>query len=262
MKNTSSFLKVLPFLAILIMLAEPAFGWGKKGHDITCEIAQRHLTARAKKKITKVLDGKSIVYWANWMDNASHSPEYAYTKTWHYKNIDADETFESAPVHPKGDVVTAINAQVQALRSGSLSHEEEALALVMLVHLVGDLHCPMHMGHRSDSGGNKWQVRYFNSGKNLHSVWDSDLLEGAHKWSYSEWADNVDILGRKEVLKTVSGSVEEWGAETAAIARDVYERTPAGTNIAYDEIATWAPTIETQVLRGGLRLAAILNSIY
>ena len=236
--------------------------WGQKGHDVTCAVARKHLKKKARKKIDRVLDGQSIVYWSNWLDNASHTPEYAYTKTWHYKNIDADETYENAVLNPDGDVLTAIQAQIAALKSGTLDKEAEALALKMLVHLMGDLHCPMHMGHKSDRGGNRWQVQFFGNGKNLHGIWDSDILESAHKWTFSEWVEEIDTGGKPEYSEIVKGGPEDWGKETYMLATQIYEQTPVGSKLSYDDVARWAPVIERQLLKGGLRLAAVLNYIY
>ena len=253
---------ILGTSAALLLSSADLFAWGQKGHDTTCAIAEKHLTGRAKRQINDILDGKSIVYWANWLDNASHTPEFAYTKTWHYKNIDADETYETAVENPSGDVEKAIAAQIAALKSGTLNKEAQAQALKMLVHLVGDLHCPMHMGHRSDSGGNRWQVQFFNNGTNLHSIWDSGLLENAHKWTYTEWVNQIDRGSRKENKAIMQGTLADWGKETLEVATEVYAKTPVGQKMSYDEVAFWAPTIETQLQKGGLRLAAILNDIF
>ena len=164
MKKSNGILRMVCLAAGLLAFVVNGYSWGQKGHDVTCAVAQNHLTRKAKKQISNILDGKSIVYWANWMDNASHTPDYRYTLTWHYKNIDADETFGQALLNENGDVVRAINEQIDALKSGKLSKEEQALSLKFLVHLMGDLHCPMHLGHRSDLGGNRWQVQYFGKG--------------------------------------------------------------------------------------------------
>lgn len=133
-------------VAGLFAVSVDGYCWGQKGHDVTCAVAQRHLTRKAARKIDEILDGKTIVYWANWMDNASHTPEYRYTSSWHYRNTDEGETFSGAPLNENGDVVRAVNEQIAALKSGKLDKEEQALSLKFLVHLMGDLHCPMHMG--------------------------------------------------------------------------------------------------------------------
>ena len=71
---------------------------------------------------------------------------------------------------PKGDVVVAINEIVSRLKNGGLSPERDKVDLMMLIHLVGDMHCPMHAGHKCDRGGNNIQVKYFHSNTKLHSV--------------------------------------------------------------------------------------------
>lgn len=262
MKLQKTFLLMLAVCAGVVAGTATAAAWGQKGHDVTCAIAERHLTKKAAKEINRILDGKSIVYWANWMDNASHTREFSYTKTWHYKDIDPDETYETAELCGSGDVVTAINAQVKALESGELNKDAEALALKMLVHLVGDVHCPMHAARKYDKGGNLWQVQFFDNGKNLHAIWDTDIVEAAHKWTYTEWADQIDIAGRAGIRLISQGTPDDWCKETHEIAEAVYEKTPVGSKLSYDYVTESTPVVEQQLLRGGIRLAAILNEIF
>ena len=238
-----------------------AQAWGPKGHDTVAYIAEKHLSKKCRKNVTEVLDGHSLVYVANWLDNASHTEEYAYTKTWHYKNIDAGVRFEDAELEPKGDVVTAIYKQIEVLSDKKAPTDDKRVALRMLVHLVGDLHQPMHMGHKSDLGGNQWMVFFFGSEKNLHGIWDTDVLERGHKWSYEEWATEIDCVNRAERKAICRGTIEDWARETFAVATDVYDSTPQQSKLSYDYLAQWTPVVEQQLLRGGLRLAYLLNKI-
>lgn len=255
--------KIFISAGMLCATALSGFSWGQKGHDTVCFIAENHLTPVTKAAVENLLGGKSIVYYANWMDNASNTPEFNYSKTWHYKNIDADETYENAPLHENGDVVRAIRLQVATLQDDKYTQEQKNIALRMLVHLVGDVHQPMHVGHRNDLGGNRWEVNYFKNPSNLHSIWDSSLVESAHKWSYTEWQQQIDRASAAEQKEIIAmGTPEKWGEECYNIATEVYNTTPQGSNISYDYIAKWTPVIETQFLRGGLRLADLLNSIY
>lgn len=235
------------------------FAWGQKGHDTVARIAERHLTPRTAHAVDSLLRGKSMVYWSNWLDNASHTPEYDYSLTWHYKNIDADETFEKSYINPKGDILRALMEQGAKLGSGT---PDEALALKMVIHLTGDLHQPMHMGHFSDRGGNKHAVKFFERDTNLHSVWDTNLVESGHKWSYSEWAEQLDCATPELQNLLIQGDVNDWGRETYGLATEIYAGTPVETTISYDYIARWTPVVEQQLLKGGLRLAHILNSAY
>lgn len=247
-------------VALGMMSALTAYPWGQKGHDTVAYIAECHLSPEAKAAAEELLDGRSIVYYANWLDNASHTPEYSFSKTWHYKNIDEDETFETAKINEKGDIVTALEKQIAVLRDTTLSKEERSLALKMTVHLLGDIHQPMHLGHASDLGGNRWEVRYFKNPTNLHSVWDSKIVESAHKWSCSEWQQQIDRADTAQTAEILSLSTpQEWAKETYMISKEVYEKTPQDFNIEYNYIAEWTPLIEQQFLKGGLRLAEVLN---
>lgn len=253
--------KLLLLAAALLPVAE-ASGWGQKGHDTVACIAECNLTPEAAARVADLLDGYSMVYWANWLDSASHTPEMAYTKTWHYANVDEGFTFDSMPKNPSGDAVEAIERIVADLKSGKLSRDEERLSLKMLIHLVGDLHCPMHAGHLSDRGGNSVRVRFFDEETDLHSLWDTALPEAAHRWSYSEWQSQLDRLPEEAVTEIQRGTPREWFEESHAVCRDIYADTPADSSLSYDYITRYTPVVERQLLHGGLRLAALLNEIY
>ncbi len=255
-------MKRLLILWLALAAACEAFAWGQKGHDVTACIAECHLTPAAAAKVDAVLEGHSPVYCANWLDNASHTPAYAYSLTWHYLNVDEGETLATMPRNPKGDILTALTDIVSRLKAGASTPEQEALDLRMLIHLLGDLHCPMHAGRLSDLGGNRRPVLMFNRPTNLHSVWDTDLPEAAHRWSYTEWQQQIDRLDPAEAAALQEGDLEDWLLETLEICREIYEFTPEGSKISYDYIAKYAPVIERQFLRGGLRLARLLNEIY
>lgn len=249
-------------LLLSAFTATDALAWGQVGHDTTCQIAENHLTKKAKKRIAKVLDGKSIVYWSNWIDNASHHPEYAYTSTWHYKNVDEGQRYENVDVPDSGDIISALNDLMSKLEAHNMNKEEEALALKMFVHFVGDLHQPMHLGHKSDLGGNEVKVKFFGTSTNLHHVWDEDLVEKGHRWTYDEWASQLDRSTKEELKEIIKGSFDDWARESLAYATQIYAATPDGTRISYNYVAEWTPIVEQRFLKGGLRLANLLNRIY
>lgn len=248
----------------LILLFVPllSLAWGQKGHDVVASIASRHLTPAAEKAVDSLFAGKSMVYWANWLDNASHTTEYDYSRTWHYVNIDANETFDTAQKQPKGDIMTALNEQITLLCDSTSSPSDSKLALKMVVHLMGDLHQPMHAGRRSDLGGNRHKVKFFENETNLHSVWDSRVPETGHKWSYTEWTDQIDRASDELQQALLEGSIRDWTRESHEIAKEIYLTTPEESVVGYDYIARWTPTVEQQLLKGGLRLAHVLNYIF
>lgn len=255
-------MKRLTITIVAIFATLTSFGWGQKGHDVVAYIAECNLTPRVYRKVVAALDGHSPVYYANWLDGASHTAEYVYTKAWHYANVDEGQTFATQPRNEKGDVVQAVEEIVTKLKSKKLSAEEENINLRMLIHLVGDMHCPMHAGRLSDRGGNNVKVKYFGQSKRLHSVWDSELIESAHRWGYTEWQREIDRASKAEEREIIKGSPEEWFVQTHAAAVEVYKHTPNEASLSYDYVTLFTPTIEEQLLRGGLRLAHLLNEIY
>ena len=255
-------MKRLLILLVALLATFESFGWGQKGHDIVAYIAECNLAPRTYRKVVAALDGHSPVYYANWLDGASHTAEYAYTKTWHYANVDEGQTFASQPRNESGDVVKAVEEIVAKLKSGKLSAEEESLNLKMLIHLVGDMHCPMHAGRLSDRGGNSVKVNFFGKQCKLHSLWDSEIVESAHRWGYTEWQREIDRQNKVEHRKIVKGAPAEWFVQTHSETVEVYENTPEGAKLSYDYVTLFTPTVEQQLLRGGLRLAHLLNEIY
>ena len=248
--------------AACLLSALMSWGWSQKGHDVTAHIAEQHLTPAAKATVDSLFQGKSMVYWANWLDNASHTPEYAYSSTWHYKNINDGVAYEDMQPNPSGDAITALKSRFEILSDPNSSYDDKVLALKMVVHIMGDIHQPMHVARATDRGGNNVKVKFFGRDRNLHGIWDSDLVESAHKWSYTEWGDQIDRLSPEEQAAVVEGSLDDWAKQTLEITRQIYKDIPAGTNVGYTEIAKYAPVIETQLERAGLRLAYVLNNIF
>lgn len=252
---------LLTFLAAIYALT--CFGWGQKGHDTVAYIAECNLSPKAYKKVVKVLGDHSMVYFANWMDNASNTPDYRYTKTWHYANVDEGFTYQTMEKNEKGDIVTAINDIITKLQSGNLSAEEEAINLKFLIHLVGDIHAPMHAGRKSDLGGNKVSVTYFGKKTKLHSLWDTPMVEDIHRWSYTEWQQQLDKFCSKErKAEIMTGTAADWLTESHKFAVDIYAASPEEKKLSYDYQNLFAKRLEERLLFGGLRLAMILNEIY
>lgn len=259
-------------IALLFVSMLPATAWGPKGHDVVAAIAEQHLTCKAKRQISKLLDGKSIVYYSSWMDNIQNSPYwedgYYKTKTWHYANVDKGLTYETMQKNENGDVVTALTMLTDEMLDNykHLTDSMKVDYLKMIVHMVGDLHCPMHAGRLSDLGGNRMKVKWFRQDTNLHSVWDSKMIDSARKWSYTEWCDQLDRKDRKYRKEVMSGTYEDWFTETVEAAADIYEYVEsmdqASPNLSYQFVYDFSPLLEERLLHAGYRLAYVLNEIF
>ena len=256
-------MKRFSLLAVVALcFSQSIFGWGAVGHDAVCAIADHNLKPKARRELHKILDGHTIVYYSSWMDYLRNVDGYEATYTWHYANVDEGESYETMRKNPKGDVVTAINDCINTLQQRDICDSLRSTYTKYLIHLVGDLHCPMHAGRATDAGGNRHQIKWFGKSTNLHSLWDSKLIESYHKWHYSEWCEQLDRADRRTRRDICKGSVEDWFAESVEIAKMVYEKTPANGNYSYAYSFEMTPVVEEQITKAGYRLAYLLNKIF
>jgi hypothetical protein len=266
--------KLTVVLSCIVMLCSslPIFGWGQQGHDVVAAIAENNLSKKAKKALNEILEGKSIVYYSSWMDNVQNAPdwdtEYSHTKTWHYANVDKGYTYQTMPKNEKGDVITALNFLTKELTENidNLSARKKADYVNMVVHLVGDLHCPMHAGRLSDRGGNSVKVKWFGQNTNLHSIFDSKMIDSARKWGYKEWVDQLDRKDKKFKKAAAQGTYEDWFMTTVDSAARIYDYVESSKkkepNLSYQFVYDFSPLLEEQLLMGGYRLAHVLNTIF
>ena len=264
-------ISIIAITLFVMLQSASVYAWGPMGHDVVAAIAEQHLTKKAKKNIDKLLGGKSIVYYSSWMDSIQNSPYwndgYNKTKTWHYANVDEGLTYQTMEKNKDGDVVKGLEFLTDQLtnRYDELTDSMRVDYLKMIVHMVGDLHCPMHAGRLSDRGGNKTKVKWFGKQTNIHSVWDSKMIESARKWSYEGWVEQLDRTDKKFKKDVMRGTYEEWFNTTVENAAKIYDYVEdLGNNpkLSYQFIYDFSPMLEQQLLLGGYRLAYVLNTIF
>ena len=260
-------MKRFSLLAVVALcFSQSIFGWGAVGHDAVCAIADHNLKPKARRELHKILDGHTIVYYSSWMDYLRNVDGYEATYTWHYANVDEGKSYETMRKNPKGDVVTAINDCIKTLQQRDICDSLRSTYTKYLIHLVGDLHCPMHAGRLSDRGGNQMKVKWFGQSTNLHSVWDSRMISSARKWGYKEWTQQLDRTSRKYRKSVMRGTYREWFKETVDGAASIYEYVESigeeEPNLSYQFVYDFSPLLEDRLLTGGYRLAYVLNTIF
>jgi len=258
--------KILFVFFIGFMLFLPAisvFGWSSKGHNVIASIAENNLSIKAKKEVRRLLEGRTMVYYSTWMDEIRSNPAFNYTSTWHYANVDEGKTYATMERQKGGDVVTATVKAIENLKNKNLSDSIRAMNLKFLIHLVGDMHCPMHAGRATDRGGNDFAIKWKNAKANLHQLWDDLVVEGARNWNSIEWAAYTDIdMNRKQRLAIEAGEPLDWFNETVVLAKDIYKNTVENETVPQSYVRKYTPVIEDQFLKAGYRLAGLLNSIF
>lgn len=236
--------------------------WGQNGHRTTGKIAEENLTKKAKRKIDKILQGESLAVASTFADEIKSDSRFRKFDPWHYVNLPEGETkYDESTAAPGGDLLYAIRKCVEILKDESTSREDQEFYLKMLAHFIGDLHQPLHAGRGEDKGGNDIQVRWFNNGTNLHSVWDTKMIE-SYNMSYTELAQNRKDLSPAQKRLIAAGSFEDWMYESKELSKKVYDSAEVGEKLSYRYMYDWFPVVREQLQKGGIRLAKVLNDIY
>lgn len=254
--------KVLVTLFTLFVLLPPTdlLAWGLTGHRVVGQVAQNQLSAKAKRKISKILDCNSLAEISNHMDDIKSDRAYDHTHDWHWVTIPAGHTYEQTKKNPNGDLILKIEELKRTLKSGKLTKQEEKESLIFLVHLVGDLHQPMHVGALDDQGGNQVRVQWFGRPSNLHRIWDSDMIDDK-KLSYTELTGFLNLPDKKTKKEWQSRSLETWVKHIQSFHAQAYE-LPEDKKLGYDYAYKNFRTVQQCLLEGGIHLAGILKEIY
>ena len=250
-------------LVIMLIQQAPVYGWGSKGHIVITNIAEKHLSKKAKKEVRKLLGGYSMVYYSTWMDDIRSNPAFTYTRTWHYANVDDGKTYETMDKEPAGDVITATILSINQLKNKNQADSVRSMYLKFLIHLIADMHCPMHAGRATDRGGNDFTILWNKSKTNLHSFWDYTIIDAAKDWNSIEWSTYIDIHLKKKQLKAIqAGDPADWFMETVVLAKDVYKNTTENQAVSQNYVRNYTPVIEDQFRKAGYRLAGLINSAF
>jgi len=244
---------------LIMLLSFSAFAWGPTGHRATGLIAEKYLNKKAKKELLRILGGESLAMASTWMDEIRSDSTYDYMSDWHWVTIQDGQTYEQCEKNPNGDVVQTIERIVVELKSKKLSAKDEVEHLKILIHLIGDIHQPLHVGGGNDRGGNDVKVTWFRMDSNLHRVWDSDMIDDTHL-SFTELGESLGKPSAEKLNSWQKSSVRDWATESMSYRKRVYDygNGKLGYRYAYLNFEI----VRERLLQSGVRLARILNEIY
>lgn len=245
--------------ALLLAAPTAAFAWGANGHRIVGRIAENHLTDEAARAIECLIGPESLAQVSTWADEIRSDPDWKKADPWHFISIDDSETLETTERDPDGDVLEAMQRLEAVLRDPQAAPRAKREALKFLVHFIGDVHQPLHVGRRADRGGNRVEVMWFDEKANLHSVWDTQLIEN-EKLSFSEFAQFIDHPTLEEIKAWQGAAYADWVRESKDLRVRVYRvgEGKLGFLYAYESM----PVIKRRLLQAGVRLAGLLNSVF
>lgn len=244
----------------LLLLSPEAFSWGKTGHRIVGEIAQRNLTSQAQKGVKELLGDENLSRVSTWPDEIRSNRKYDYTAPWHYTSVPTGKTYFDQKRNKDGDVIEALFRFEETLRDPKKSKEEKAEALKFMVHMMGDLHQPLHVGLAEDRGGNNVRLKWFKTETNLHALWDESIVN-FEELSYTEYSTYLNHFTKDEQKEFAKGTYLDWAKESMDLRGVVYD-TGGTESAGYEYHYKIKPTMELRLRQAGLRLATLLNSIF
>ncbi|WP_133406991.1 S1/P1 nuclease [Parashewanella tropica] len=245
------------------VLASHSYAHGQNGHRIVGEIGQLNLTPKAKQAVLAITDGVPLARLSTWPDEMRSSGEWDHASPWHYISAETEKDLTGKNRNPRGDILKTLNRMEARLQDPQLSKKERWQSLAFFIHMVGDLHQPLHVGFAEDRGGNKIKVKWFNEDSNLHRVWDSHLID-RQKLSYKEYVEFLPLT-TKEKQNWQQGTYLDWAKESLSYRDQVYQfnRVENGIpRLGFDYIYKNRKLSEQRLKQAGIRLAYKLNQIF
>jgi hypothetical protein len=259
-------LAVLLLSCLISLVPVRVNAWGPSGHRIVALIAVRHLTPQARAGVQSLLGNTNLAAVANFADFVRDlRPE---TSRWHFADIPSnaaafDPARDCRLIPNRGDcAVAAIERFRAVLADTSAPQARRAEALKFLVHLVGDIHQPLHCGDPANLGGNTIAVKFFGRSTNLHRLWDSGIIAQAGI-SDQEFADELEqSLAPSEIEALQVGTPVDWANESHALAVSNAYKIPPSKRLGMAYYDKNSPVVDDRLLQAGLRLARILNEAF
>lgn len=269
--------KIILLCIVAVIACGTSYGWDRRAHATVAKIAENHLTPTAKAHLDNYLNGKSIVYYASYADD--HKPELLVDLGYQPSNAKRKVTFphtfeanEDGSVYRgmrKGDMfvkncVAFADQYAAELKTNhrTMNDSLRVLSIAMLVHWLGDMHCPEHIRYPEDQTIGYFKVMYGKKEVRYHSLWDGILFGRLHPWGFSDCALLLDTYSAEEIANVTAGDIYDWGKECAILSRPVH-RYSEGAVINPDAYRNeFGPLAESLICRAGYRLAKLLNEIF
>lgn len=270
-----------------------AFGWGSVGHKAVAQIAENHLSAGTKKALKKCLPGASIVevasdadkYYYQWSRDIGFecsNPRILRRKPSEMDQLPTniqpwchsytvDSLFNTYRTNREGDVyvrnaVLDLDYLINDLKANkdNMDKEERFVKLSVVVHLIGDMHCPMHVLYiPQDPTGGKYSFYVKGKKINAHTYWDGGLVKMLEpEWTYYEYSEAADTATPEEIAKIQEGDVYDWGKSSAENCFPEHALYPTGGDLDSGHPEADRALLYTQFRNAGYRLAKALEYIF
>ncbi len=253
------------FFLLILLFATQVWAWGPQGHMVVAEVAENNLTPTARAAIRKILNNKSLASVSTWADSIKGQSQWTHTKPWHFVTIEDGDDYTTSEHNHEGDVVGAITEMVQILSRRNADPVSKENALKFIIHFVGDIHQPLHVGRGDDRGGNEIRINFEGRNSNLHALWDTLMIMRSPMdyAAYASWLESEKSFSPPYDLPAFSFSTiisEDMNARAAIYNFAATIEGPIRVTDAYYKRNV--DLMNRQLLTGGKRLAKLLNSLF
>ena len=277
-------MKRVLFIALAtVLFCETSFAWSIREHATVAQIAENHLTPRAKELIKEYLGGKPMAYYASHADfyrkdmivDIGFEPEEGERMVVFPHTYHVDENFnpyrevvKKGERKPHGNMLYHIDRLAKGLKANhaKMNDSVRLVHLYLIIHSIGDMHCPMHMrfiGREPSLGTYKVYFGKGNKKKSIsyHALWDHRMISAIHPWSYTDMAALFDIYNEEEINKFCKGDIFAWGKDVAKTSFPMREYQEGAEIDEIEYRKKYQQVGEELLTKAGYRLAKILNDI-
>ena len=269
--------RLFTLILVAALTVGTAAAWGRLGHATVAKIAENHLTKKAKKQITEYLHGESIVKWASYADDSKSDllVDVGFEPSNTKRHISYPHTFEANADCTayrdirKGDTyvmncIYFIEKMANDLKENAkeMSDSVRVASIALIVHFVGDMHCPEHIRYPEDQTIGYYKVYFGKEQIRYHSLWDTQIIATRLPWSFTDTAYLLDTYTKEQIAAATAGTPYDWGYDSASASRKVHEVKEGAKLDKRLYLDEYQPLAEDQIRKAGYRLAALLNETF
>lgn len=251
----------MKILFFIFLIPLKAWSWGSIGHRVVAQIAEKNLSPISQARLKLILGKDSLADVANWPDFVRSDKKWHHADPWHYVTVEDGKSYSAKEASKSGNIIEAIERFSKELADPKTSPEKKRYAVAFLVHFVGDIHQPLHVGRGADKGGNTIELKWFGRKSNLHQIWDEKMID-MEKLSYSEYVRFIDKANDEQKKKWAKTPLFGWAEESMSYRELVYSYpTKRNPYWEYEYRFKALPVVNLRLQQAGVRLATLLNNI-
>ena len=289
-------ISLFTFTSVIILFIKifPSAAWGQLGHSTIAQVAQNHLTPAASQALDKYLDGLKLaiiasdadVYRGKWTVDLGFIPtnpddaRVSFVKgfdfttplnisPWsHSITVDMDfncyptDNLDGAYINNAAYYIDKLSAELKR-DAENMNPYERYKAIALIVHLMGDMHCPMHIVYLPvNTVKGHYFVEWKGKKHDMHVMWDGTLWDEYYDWSFSDMAYLVDTASYGEIARITEGTVYDYAENSARDCWPIVSAYSDGDILPRSYATDVRPLLFSQLRNGGYRLAALFNEIF